>query len=291
MFGKIACLFFSLVILLDVTSPTLAQTAEPRLVEYSLEGIVPLDFVFSVTVPPLPQDLTDSVRSGSLEIRVNERYMSATGFLSSQLFTTPAGSPLPLASPPPVSSPETLRFINVKVDQVILSDKPVPSAVLLGKVVYAAGQMAVPDLVGAVNVTTFGYEEGTPAKFMLWSGVVPGWLATHIPLATGDLNILKPPPPPPPPANRPPVAVITPETQTVILPFLTLDGSKSYDPDGDPITFSWRSVGQPVTILAPTSPTPQVQFPGRAYYTLELTVTDDKGLSGKATTTVLYVGQ
>jgi len=291
MFGKIVRMFFSLVILLVVTLSTRAQTAEPRLEEYSFEGVLPLDFVFSAKPPPFPQDLADSVRSGSLEIRVRERYMSSTGFLTSQLFIAPSGSPLPLVSPPPVSSPETLRFINVKVDQVILSNKPVPSVVLLGKVVFVAGQMAGPDLVGAANVTTFGYEEGTPAKFMLWGGAVPGWLVTHIPLALGNLNIIKPLPPPPPPTNQPPVAVITPETQTAILPFLTLDGSKSYDPDGDPITFSWRSIGQPVTILAPTSPTPQVQFPGRAYYTFELTVTDDKGLSGKVTSTVLYVGQ
>lgn len=291
MFSKILRGFFSLVILLFAAFYAPAQTEGPKLQEYSFEGVLPLDFVFSSTQPPFPQGLLDAVRSGSLEIRVRERYMASTGMLTSHLFVVPTGAPLPLESPPPVVSPDTLRFTNAKVDQIALSDKPVPSVFLLGKVVYAAGQTAGPDLVGAANITTFGYEEGTPAKLMLWVSTVPGSLTTHIPLTVGNLNIVKPPPPPPPPTNQAPVAVITPENQTAILPFLTLDGTKSYDPDGDPITYSWRTIGQPVTILAPTSPTPQVQFPGRGYYTFELTVTDDKGLSGKATSIVLYLGQ
>jgi hypothetical protein len=212
--------------------------------------------------------------------------------MSFQLFVVPAGTPLPLEPPPPTILPSTLSFIEVKVDSIVFSDKPVPGIVLLGKVVFDPLQTLGTDLVGAVNVTTFGYEEGTPAKFSIWSGTIPGSLLTYVPLALGTLRIVKPLPPPPPPANQTPVAIITPDNQRVINPWIILDGTKSYDPDGDPITFSWRSVGQPAAvILAPTSPSPQVQFLGRGEYTFELTVTDDKGLSGKATSTVLYLGR
>jgi len=59
----------------------------------------------------------------------------------------------------------------------------------------------------------------------------------------------------------------------------TLDGSKSYDPDGDPITFEWRSVGEfQATILTQGAAKPTVRFDsGYGIYEFELMVTDDKG--------------
>ena len=94
---------------------------------------------------------------------------------------------------------------------------------------------------------------------------------------------------PPETENQAPVAVITPEFKTVIALEVALDGSKSHDPDGDPITYSWKATGTAALILGADTATPRIQFHGGTNdYTFELTVTDDKGASGTATTTVAY---
>ena len=61
---------------------------------------------------------------------------------------------------------------------------------------------------------------------------------------------------------------------------LILDGTLSSDPDGDPITLQWRSLGPSnAEILNPASVTPTVRFlDGTGAYEFELEVTDDKGL-------------
>ena len=85
-------------------------------------------------------------------------------------------------------------------------------------------------------------------------------------------------------ANRAPIAIA--EVPTAILVPAgttvgtgTLVGSKSYDPDGDPITYLWRNIGPlPVTIVNPTSADTTVRFEGGfGRYEFELMVTDDKG--------------
>ena len=92
-----------------------------------------------------------------------------------------------------------------------------------------------------------------------------------------------PPTTPPPTGNRPPVAVVGPDIDTNAF-IVTLDGSRSFDPDGDPITYSWRSVGfLTAEVYGGNSPNPQVRMSsGNGSYVFELTVTDDKGATGSA---------
>ena len=85
-------------------------------------------------------------------------------------------------------------------------------------------------------------------------------------------------------ANRAPMATIN-NNRVVYAPdnglaTLTLDGTRSMDPDGDPITFQWRSIGPGnAEISNPASATPTVRFvDGTGAYEFELEVTDDKGL-------------
>ncbi len=89
--------------------------------------------------------------------------------------------------------------------------------------------------------------------------------------------------------NKPPVAVIAAVAdaecdnggQTV-----TLDGTGSFDPDGDAITFAWSAPG--ITFNEPTSATPSALFP-LGSTTVTLNVTDSFGASGTATATVRVV--
>ncbi|MGA8042928.1 MAG: FG-GAP-like repeat-containing protein [Terracidiphilus sp.] len=82
-------------------------------------------------------------------------------------------------------------------------------------------------------------------------------------------------------ANQPPVANAGPD-QTIECNrsgVVTLDGSASYDPDNDPITFAWVQVsGTPVTLVVSEA---TAQFPAAppGVYEFQLTVTDDHGAS------------
>lgn len=89
------------------------------------------------------------------------------------------------------------------------------------------------------------------------------------------------------PTNRTPTAVMGPDITTSATE-VQLDASKSYDADGDKLTFSWRSVDGRGTIVNPSSATPtvrltQTQF---AQFVFEVTVTDTVGQISKGTTRV-----
>jgi hypothetical protein len=101
------------------------------------------------------------------------------------------------------------------------------------------------------------------------------------------------------PKGRPPVADAGPN-QSVDRFSITLDGSKSYDPQGSPLTFSWRFVAfQPSTpVTGPYLPTitgadtatPTVTLPQIGDYIFELTVTNGLGLNSMAVTRVTRIG-
>ncbi len=96
--------------------------------------------------------------------------------------------------------------------------------------------------------------------------------------------------------NHSPIAVAEAPT-AILVPAGTLtgtgelDGSKSYDPDGDPITYEWRNIGPlPVDIKNPTAAVATVEFlGGYGRYEFQLMVTDDKGLMGMDSTVVFWV--
>jgi hypothetical protein len=71
----------------------------------------------------------------------------------------------------------------------------------------------------------------------------------------------------------------------------TLDGSGSYDPDGDSFACSWRLVGPPWAWIDNPNPcTTGVRLSsGFGEYTFQLTVTDDKRATSSAMTTVNYI--
>jgi hypothetical protein len=74
---------------------------------------------------------------------------------------------------------------------------------------------------------------------------------------------------------RPPIVAVAEPTACEV----TLDGSESYDPDGDPLTYEWRSIGaRRAEIQAPRSAVTTAKFlDGFGDYQFELMVTDDKG--------------
>lgn len=93
--------------------------------------------------------------------------------------------------------------------------------------------------------------------------------------------------------NIPPVADAGPDQNVVTGVLVTLDGSESHDANGDPITYSWR------TITRPTGSTAALQHPTDAHpdftpdvtgdYIFGLTVTDNNAAQSSEDTVTIVV--
>lgn len=96
-------------------------------------------------------------------------------------------------------------------------------------------------------------------------------------------------------SNLPPVAVAKAIPQRVIAPVdagkVTLDGTESYDPDDDMLTYRWRSIGRrKAAIREPAAAVTTAMFlDGFGEYEFELVVTDSKGASDLDTVKVQFV--
>ncbi len=87
--------------------------------------------------------------------------------------------------------------------------------------------------------------------------------------------------------NSPPVANAGPDQIGSISGSMTLDGSASYDPEGDALHYQWTQISGPTVILAtPAAVTTTFTSVAGQTYVFKLTVTDTGGLFSSATTRV-----
>lgn len=78
--------------------------------------------------------------------------------------------------------------------------------------------------------------------------------------------------------ETPPVADAGPDQLGIPAGTVTLNGSNSYSPDGDPLTYQWIQEGGPtVTLSAPTAAVTTFTATGSQSYTFRLTVKDNYG--------------
>jgi len=95
----------------------------------------------------------------------------------------------------------------------------------------------------------------------------------------------------PPNPNRPPTASIPLGNFVTAVRNIVLNGSGSFDPDGDPLSYSWRSVDGRATVTNADQAIAQAVLEDTNYgeFVFELTVTDSKGSSSVATVIVTLV--
>jgi hypothetical protein len=92
-------------------------------------------------------------------------------------------------------------------------------------------------------------------------------------------------------ANGPPTSDAGPDQEVNEDTTVTLNGSNSFDPDGDNVSYQWNQVAGPSVTLSdpaavnPTFVTPFVEWAGVSF-TFELTLTDTSGLQATDTTIV-----
>lgn len=93
-----------------------------------------------------------------------------------------------------------------------------------------------------------------------------------------------------PRANRPPSADAGPDQTVRVGETVQLDGSRSRDPDGDPLSFHWRFRSRPsgsqATLSDPTSARTTFVADAAGQYLVELTVDDGRGGADSDTVTI-----
>jgi len=81
-------------------------------------------------------------------------------------------------------------------------------------------------------------------------------------------------------ANRPPVANAGPDQSTYVTNTVTLNGSSSSDPDGNPLTYAWSWVSKPAgsgaALSNPTSSTPSFTVDKSGIYVVQLELPADR---------------
>src|SRR6185295_3272023 len=91
-----------------------------------------------------------------------------------------------------------------------------------------------------------------------------------------------------PPINRRPVAKAGADQSAATHALVTLDGTQTVDPDGDPITYQWTFAQRPAnsgaTLANATTPTPTFIPDLGGHYIASLIATDSHGASSVADT-------
>ena len=244
----------------------------------------------AATPPPIPPSLIAAIASGALEIRQQATYDANLKQLRVKTFTVAPQSPNPT---PATGQNNVLDDYTVDVAQTLFGQSP-RSMVLIG----SASNVAIPSPIGVVRgsivIYSVGYTQGVngAAQFNNTTVVLPGTGVLFAATSSGTLRFAGDATPGTGGTGTgAPVADAGPDITALTLE-AQLDGSKSSDPDGDAITYSWKSVGRSASLRNATSAMPIVQFgEGFGEYEFELTVTDSKGLSSTDRVKVLYLAR
>lgn len=248
--------------------------------------------VFTTMTANIPANVASAIASGALEAREQITYNPSSNTLTITGFTAQPGSPSPT---PPNAIPfgSVVQSYQVNVTNTAFSCQPVPSVLITGKVFNNFPKTPYGDISGALIAVGFGYTTDNPPKINNVVVLVPGVAGLYSAAASGTLTFSTPSVTPPG-TNAAPTIVFTPgATQATAQKQLVLDASKSTDPNGLQLTFNWTEVSGPAAAInLGSTATPLITFAGgKGDYVFQVTVTNSRGVSSTATTTITYNGR
>jgi hypothetical protein len=146
--------------------------------------------------------------------------------------------------------------------------------------------ITLPDLAGGITFISVGAEEGGISNYL------NGWLdefriSKGIARWTSDFS---------PPTHEygvytdPPVADAGPDLDAFAGELVTLDGSYSHDPDGSIVSWDWRSLSDPQNPIVANGEVTTMNAHGFVEELIELTVTDNYGVTGTDTMKIINPG-
>jgi hypothetical protein len=262
-----------------------AQTSEALRV--TAEGTIPVGSALAITPPRIPAALLAEVVSGRLQVRQRVAYPSTDDQLSVELFVVPPGTAIPAVSPPGT----VLSRVMIRVVNVVSSTTPEPNYTFAGTVASVSDTTLFGDLAGRTAAVLISIPENSTTTITGLQVAVAGAVTTFSVGGAGSAQVTTPPPGGP---NQAPIALIAtvPNASGVLARQIQLDASGSTDPEGRPLTFSWRSLGKSAAISGSNTAMPTVTFnEGFGEYVFEVTVTDPGGLSTRMQTRVTYIGR
>lgn len=284
------------------TTPT-TSTAPAAPTSFSVERQVTLTSVLSSATPKLPANVVAALTANAMEYREQFNYNSTTGIVTETSFTVASGAP----SMTPVATVPFSSFLSnyqLTVDKVSTTATAVQVA---GTIYSNPGSSPFGNLAGTPAALSFGYKStgtgtGTGTGTSTSSSTSATYSFTNVVTALADVAVVYsaagsgtmtfPPPTTTPGTGTSPTVVISPATGNVSQKFLTLDGSKSTDPNGLTLSFAWAETGPAVAITGADTAMPTVQLVGGAgIYTFTLTVTNSKGVTATGSVSLTYNGR
>jgi hypothetical protein len=276
-------------------TPSTCNAVPTSIQTFNVERTLALDTagVFTTMTPTIPPALLAAVQAGAVEVRERAALNTGTNTLTFQAFTVAPGSPIP-TPPGDIQFSSVVWGYSVLVQNTYFSCQPVPSVLMVGKVINNYPVTPFGSVNGALVAVTLGYTTDNPSSINNFTVVLPGIASLYSPAAMGTLTFPNTPVTPPGGNDSAPVIVFTPAAeQSTAQKQLVLDASKSTDPHNLQLSFAWTQVNAaaPAGLSNANTATPIVTFSVKGDYVFEVTVTNSNGDKSTARTTIHYYGQ
>ncbi|MBS1824476.1 MAG: hypothetical protein JST93_04090 [Acidobacteria bacterium] len=156
--------------------------------KFDIEAKVPPSGLLTPSPLEFTPEVGAALAAGTLEIRVRYRFpIAGRDVLAIQVFLVPPSAPYPLPEPPAPADPSSVAYFEVRVDEVLLADRPNAIVAMAGPVVSTPGS-PFGDLTGVLSYLNFQYVPGPPLRFRAVFGGSAGVITTNAASGAGTLE-------------------------------------------------------------------------------------------------------
>jgi len=251
------------------TTPTTTTTTVQAL---NIERSLTLSGLESTLTPNIPSATLSGVQSGTNEIRESINYNPQANFLTLNLFTVPAGGPLP--TPPGSVAGTTFSTILIKVDNVYTATTPNNSIMFVGTVATNLPASPFGDVTGAPVAVSIGYTNDTPPKITNVVTLIAGTVVAYSASGGGTLTLAGAPVTPP--GTSAAIQIVVKVPGATVMNFVGLDASATTGAN-PPLKFSWTVLSGNATVFNGNNAIASAELFGFGTYIFQVTVTDSKG--------------